>query len=73
MQAAAKFPLLSGNLSIDLINTEVVGQGQRLDLLPHTTHITHWLQAVQERIPLLGCHCIIRSVLHHGHSHWVLH
>lgn len=31
MQTAAKFPLLSDNLSIDLINTEVVGRGQRLD------------------------------------------
>ena len=46
-----KFPLLCGHLSIDLVNTEVVRRGQRLDLLPTETEINGWLYAVQAQIP----------------------
>lgn len=46
-----KFPLLCGHLSIDLVNTEVVRRGQRLDLLPTETEINDWLYAVQAQIP----------------------
>ena len=28
-----QFPLISGNLSLDLVNTELVRRGQRYDLL----------------------------------------
>lgn len=51
MQKTTKFPLLSGNLSIDLVNTEVVRRGQRLDLLTHDTDILDWLHSVHEQIP----------------------
>lgn len=46
-----KFPLLCGHLSIDLVNTEVVRRGQRLDLLPTETEINDWLYTVQAQIP----------------------
>lgn len=51
MRETTKFPLLSGNLSLDLVNTEVVRRGQRLDLLPTETDIDDWLHAVQAQIP----------------------
>lgn len=47
----SKFPLLCGHLSIDLINTEVVRRGQRLDLLPNEADINDWLYAVKDQIP----------------------
>lgn len=51
MQETNKFPLLSGNLSIDLVNTEVVRRGQRHDLLPTEEDIWDWLHTVQTQIP----------------------
>lgn len=51
MQETTKFPLLSGNLSIDLVNTEVVRRGQRQDLLPLEKDIWDWLYTVQIHIP----------------------
>ncbi|MER2107339.1 MAG: CGNR zinc finger domain-containing protein [Solibacillus sp.] len=51
MQEITKFPLLCGNISIDLVNTEVVRRGHRLDLLPKTDDIWDWLHAVQADIP----------------------
>ena len=51
MQETTKFPLLSGNLSIDLVNTEVVRRGQRQDLLPLEKDIWDWLYTVQTHIP----------------------
>ena len=37
MSETNKFPLISGNLSLDLVNTELVSRGQRQDLLPIRT------------------------------------
>lgn len=51
MQETTKFPLLCGHLSIDLVNTEVVRRGQRLDLLSTEADINEWLYAVQAQIP----------------------
>lgn len=50
MQETTKFPLLSGNLSLDLVNTEVVRRGKRLNLLSRETDILGWLHAVQAQI-----------------------
>lgn len=47
----SKFPLICGHLSIDLVNTELVRRGNRLDLLPTETDIYDWLYAVQTQIP----------------------
>lgn len=46
-----KFPLISGNLSVDLVNTEVVRRGQRYDLLITDEDMWDWLNTVQEQIP----------------------
>lgn len=51
MQESTKFPLLCGNLSIDLVNTEVVRRGQRHDLLPFEGDVWDWLDTVQLHIP----------------------
>lgn len=53
-----KFPLLCGQLSLDLVNTEVVRRGQRIDLLLSEAEIADWLYAVQAAIPFWdGFHC----------------
>lgn len=51
MMQEIKFPLLCGHLSIDLVNTEVVRRGQRVDLLPTEIEMNGWLNAVQAQIP----------------------
>ena len=48
MQETNKFPLLSGNISLDLVNTEVVRWGQRYDLFINDEDILDWLYAVKE-------------------------
>jgi len=47
MQETNKFPLLSGNISLDLVNTEVVRWGQRYDLFMNNEDIMDWLYAVK--------------------------
>ncbi|MEK5040445.1 CGNR zinc finger domain-containing protein [Sporosarcina sp. FSL K6-3457] len=42
MTTEIKFPLISGNISIDLVNTEVVRHGTRHDLLTKTAHVLAW-------------------------------
>ena len=51
MQETKKFPLISGNLSVDLVNTEVVRRGQRHDLLVTDEDMWAWLNTVKEQIP----------------------
>ncbi len=41
-----KFPLISGNLSIDLVNTELVRRGKRHDLLQSERDLLDWLQEI---------------------------
>lgn len=48
MQETNKFPLLSENISLNLVNTEVVKWGQRYDLLINDEDILEWLYAVKE-------------------------
>ncbi|WP_208589650.1 CGNR zinc finger domain-containing protein [Gracilibacillus suaedae] len=40
------FPLISGNISIDLINTEVVRHGIRHDLLTKPEHVIAWFHTL---------------------------
>ncbi|UOF89999.1 CGNR zinc finger domain-containing protein [Fodinisporobacter ferrooxydans] len=42
------FPLVSGHLSLDLINTEVVRRGVRHDLLVNSEDLTHWIEAMEQ-------------------------
>lgn len=47
MQEIKKFPLISGNISLDLVNTEVVRWGQRYDLFTNNQDILDWLHVVK--------------------------
>lgn len=48
MEATNKFPLISGNISLDLVNTEVVRWGQRYDLFVNHEDILDWLYIVKQ-------------------------
>ncbi|WP_062051113.1 CGNR zinc finger domain-containing protein [Bacillus sp. JCM 19034] len=48
MQDTNKYPLLSGNISLDLVNTEVVRWGQRYDLLTNNEDVLDWLNVVKK-------------------------
>lgn len=51
MTETKKFPLISGNLSVDLVNTEVVRRGQRHDLLIWEKDLYDWLHVIKEENP----------------------
>lgn len=51
MTETKKFPLISGHLSIDLVNTELVRRGQRHDLLLTGKDVLDWLHVVKEETP----------------------
>lgn len=46
----SRFPLVDEPLALDLVNTEVVSQGQPLDLLTTTDDLTAWLRIEAERL-----------------------
>lgn len=46
-----KFPLISGRLSLDLINTEVVSHGKRHDLLVNEIDLIDWLVEMKKYTP----------------------
>ena len=46
MAIEVKFPLISGNISMDLVNTEVVRHGTRNDLLTNTEHVLAWFDTL---------------------------
>ena len=48
MEETNKFPLVSGDISLDLVNTEVVRWGQRYDLFINNEDILDWLYVVKE-------------------------
>ncbi|MFI8492542.1 CGNR zinc finger domain-containing protein [Peribacillus butanolivorans] len=47
MTKTNKFPLISGNLSLDLVNTELVKRGQRHDLLLLERDVLEWLHVIK--------------------------
>lgn len=49
MSETSKFPLISGNLSLDLVNTELVSRGQRQDLLLSEVDVLDWLTVIKEQ------------------------
>ncbi|RBW67303.1 CGNR zinc finger domain-containing protein [Bacillus taeanensis] len=46
MNAESNFPLISGRISIDLVNTEVVRHGNRHDLLTSSEHVIAWFETL---------------------------
>ena len=51
MQETKQFPLISGNLSLDLVNTELVRRGQRYDLLITNEDVLEWLHVIKVNLP----------------------
>lgn len=54
MTAAKKFPLISGHLSLDLVNTEIVKRGQRHDLLVSEEDVIEWLETMKEAASVIN-------------------
>lgn len=50
MVESKKFPLISGNLSIDIVNTEIVRRGERQDLLVEEEDLLEWLDDMKEKL-----------------------
>ncbi|KYG32948.1 CGNR zinc finger domain-containing protein [Priestia endophytica] len=53
MSTRRMFPLISGSLSLDLVNTEVVSYGHRRELLISEQDFLDWLYTMCEAIPSL--------------------
>ncbi|WP_416147657.1 CGNR zinc finger domain-containing protein [Salipaludibacillus sp. HK11] len=49
MTETNKFPLISGYLSLDLVNTEIVRRGQRHNLMLSEEDLMDWLHVIKER------------------------
>ncbi|MFJ7941594.1 CGNR zinc finger domain-containing protein [Peribacillus sp. NPDC096622] len=47
MSETNKFPLISGNLSLDLVNTELVSRGQRQDLFLSEGDVLDWISVIK--------------------------
>ncbi|MDA2022913.1 CGNR zinc finger domain-containing protein [Bacillus cereus] len=60
MQDKKQFPLISGNLSLDLVNTELVRRGQRYDLLITNEDILEWLHVIKVNLPFWNEKTFIR-------------
>ncbi|OLN23618.1 RNA-binding protein [Domibacillus antri] len=54
MTETKKFPLISGNFSLDLVNTELVRRGQRHDLLLSEGDVLDWLHVMNEENSFLN-------------------
>jgi predicted RNA-binding Zn ribbon-like protein len=48
MTDSKKFPLISGHLSLDLVNTELVRRGQRHNLLVTEEDVMEWLELMKD-------------------------
>ena len=68
MSAHTAFPLVSGHLSLDLVNTEAVRRGVRHDLLLSEEDLEHWIRTMRESGSLAdescGARCIVPDSLH---------
>ncbi|GAA0504379.1 CGNR zinc finger domain-containing protein [Salinibacillus aidingensis] len=49
MGSNTKFPLFSGHLSLDLVNTEVVRNGTRIDLLTSPEDLITWIHTMDKK------------------------
>ncbi|TYR80443.1 CGNR zinc finger domain-containing protein [Priestia megaterium] len=48
-----QFPLISGFLSLDLVNTEIISHGRRRNLLVSEQNLLDWLHTMCDEIPSL--------------------
>ena len=56
MSNSNQFPLLSGHLSLDLVNTEVVRRGVRHNLLTSKEDLKEWIKIMQKNESLIPEH-----------------
>lgn len=56
MSNSNQFPLISGHLSLDLVNTEVVRRGVRHNLLTSKKDLIGWIKTMQENDSLIPEH-----------------
>ncbi len=61
MHETKQFPLISGNLSLDLVNTELVRRGQRYDLLITDEDVLEWLHVIKVNLPFFEWKNIYRD------------
>lgn len=60
------FPLLSGHVSLDLVNTEIVKRGVRHDLLVTESDWEHWFKVMQDSNSLYAYQFEEKRILSHG-------
>ena len=63
MSAHTAFPLVSGRLSLDLVNTEVVRRGVRHDLLMSEEDLEYWIKTMRESGSLSDESCAGRCIV----------
>jgi predicted RNA-binding Zn ribbon-like protein len=61
MAETKKFPLISGHLSLDLVNTEVIRRGQRYDLLISEKDLADWIKIMKETNSIIDDELISKS------------
>ncbi|MGD1415530.1 CGNR zinc finger domain-containing protein [Bacillus stercoris] len=52
--ANAQFPLITHNLSVDLVNTEIVSYDKRHELIPSEKDLMTWFEIMGETAPFLS-------------------
>lgn len=52
--ANAQFPLITQNLSLDLVNTEIVSYDKRHDLIQSEKDLMAWFEIMGETAPFLN-------------------
>lgn len=67
MGESNKFPLVTGQLSLDLVNTEVVRRGQRLDLFTTETDVLEWIDVLVEKSEWISKPIKENAILHSAH------
>ncbi|WP_020614832.1 CGNR zinc finger domain-containing protein [Paenibacillus daejeonensis] len=68
MSSPRAFPLITGHLGLDLVNTEVVKRGTRHDLLVSESDLSDWLHAVPETAQGVAAPLDEQRIFTHGFS-----
>ncbi|MEC1791100.1 CGNR zinc finger domain-containing protein [Bacillus vallismortis] len=63
--ANTQFPLITQNLSLDLVNTEIISYDKRHDLIQSATHLMEWFDQMGETAPFLHSFTL-QQVQEHG-------
>jgi predicted RNA-binding Zn ribbon-like protein len=55
------FPLITGNISLDLVNTEVVRRGQRINLLLSKDDVLAWMHVMRKENTSFSAQLIVQA------------